>query len=211
MNDAEEKKESNPTQRNHPTFVKIMHRVKHCQYDCAIVLDLYCLYVGIVCIENCNLIFMTVNAFTHTHTRQGERENELLCVHFKKKSNLECLPTKIFICDVIRVRLTCDDRITTLLYRSIELIFANFIDRLNILIHKRTHTKNPFQSNRNTILSRWVCVSTFCPVSYKYRNILELFAVTSMVHEYETIWQLHGRNYVCVLSSETHANRQHTF
>lgn len=67
-----------------------MHGVKHCQYDCAIVFDLYCLYVSIVCIENCNLIFMTVNAFTHTHNMHDkERARERTAMRtFRKKNQI---------------------------------------------------------------------------------------------------------------------------
>lgn len=88
---------------------------------------------------------------------------------------------------------------------SIELI-SHLIDRLNILdTFEWKRTKN-FWIIRMLVFF-CMCVSTFRPVPYKYSNIIGMFAVTSMVHKYETetIWQRHSQMFV--LSSETHASK----
>lgn len=115
----------------------------------------------------------------------------------------------MFICDLIRVRLTCDDRNCTA-----ALVRLNWFCKFyRSIAYSDTdewgHTqKNPFRSNRNTILCEWLsaCVSTFCPL--RHTNIEISFGRLPLLQSLETIWQLHRKICICMCVSFRAKRRQ---
>lgn len=149
----------------------------------------------------------------HTKIKRKEKENDRFTFQNEEKNNLECFADKDFYLwfnscpfDLVMTGVTTLVHwIDFAFYRSIEYSWYIWMKTKKKKI--RSRAKRSIILNHSHVVCMSVCVSTFRPVSYKYRNFVGMFAVTSIVHKYDTktIWQLHSK--MCVLSSETHAKK----